>query len=118
MNQIVKIARQGDVVLTRVESLPAGLTEHPRDKLGRIVLAYGEKSGHSHAIRDKSVCGFRMAGSEEADYILVGGSGGSLNHEYENGGLAEHHPIMLDEGVYRVVRQQEYTPQAIVRAVD
>lgn len=112
-------ARQGDVALVKIAALPKGLTETKRDEHDRIVLAYGEKSGHAHAIRDKGVCGFSLAGSEEVDYVLVGGSGpATLNHEYVTGGLAEHHPITMDPGAYQVVRQVEYTPEAIVRAVD
>ena len=43
--------RQGDVLLVPVASLPAGCVEVPNDK-GRIVLAYGEVTGHAHAIAD------------------------------------------------------------------
>jgi hypothetical protein len=43
--------RQGDVLLTPVASLPAGCQAVPLDK-GRIVLAYGEVTGHAHAIAD------------------------------------------------------------------
>lgn len=111
--------RQGDVALVRVDSLPKGLEPTKRDHIGRIVLAYGEASGHSHAIRDSHVTGFRMAGSEEVDYIEVGGSGAAtLNHEYESGKQAEHHALDLPPGAYKVVRQQEYSPEAIRRVVD
>lgn len=111
--------RQGDVALVKVETIPAGFVDAPRDPLGRIVLAYGESSGHAHAIRDKGVCGFRIAGSEDVDYVLVGGSGATLAHEYESGQLAEHQPLSLEPGAYRVVRQREYVaPQVERRAVD
>ena len=43
--------RQGDVGLIPVASLPDGAKKVPRDK-GRIVLAYGEVTGHAHAIYD------------------------------------------------------------------
>ncbi len=45
------IIRQGDVLLVPVKSLPIGAKEIPLDK-GRIVLAYGEVTGHAHAIDD------------------------------------------------------------------
>lgn len=45
------ILRQGDVLLTPIKALPAGCSEVPLDK-GRIVLAYGEVTGHAHAIAD------------------------------------------------------------------
>lgn len=43
--------RQGDVQLQPVDSLPAGCTEVPADG-NRIVLAYGQATGHAHAIYD------------------------------------------------------------------
>lgn len=123
---IATTARQGDVMLIRVDTLPDGLVETQRDKLGRIVLAHGEHSGHGHAIRERNVTSLRMAGTEPdptgvsggVDYILVGGSGATLAHEYENGQIAEHQPITLPPGAYRVVLQREYSPQGIQRAMD
>lgn len=124
MNMIDKIARQGDVLIERVNALPSGLKEAPRDKYGHIVLALGEHSGHRHAIRDENVTSFlvetaeRSALSADVDYILVGGSGATLNHEYVSGLKADHEPISLAPGVYRIVGQRQYSPEAIKRAVD
>lgn len=127
MNMIEKTARQGDVMLVRIDQLPEGLIETKRDRTGRIVLAHGEKSGHGHAIRDKHVSGFRLSTTMDdpsgvsggVDYILVGGSGcATLNHEYESGTMAEHHPIGLPPGTYKIALQREYSPSAIVRAQD
>ena len=121
---IDRIARQGDVLLERIDALPAGLKEAPRDKHGHIVLALGESSGHRHAIRDANVTSFlvetaeRSALSADVDYILVGGSGATLNHEYVSGVKADHEPVSLAPGAYRVVGQRVYAPSAIVRAVD
>ena len=44
------LVRQGDVLLIRVAALPSVLTERPTDA-GRVVLAYGEVTGHAHAVR-------------------------------------------------------------------
>lgn len=126
MNIINKTARQGDVMLVRVDKLPDGLIPTKRDQHGRIVLAHGEQSGHGHAIRDKGVCSFRLASTTDdptgvhggVDYIEVSGGGATLSHEYPSGQMAEHHPITLPDGVYRVALQRAYTPQAIVRAQD
>jgi|SRR5579859_2708039 len=119
MTIIEKKARQGDVLLTRVKALPEGVYAAKRDGLGRIVLARGEAHDHTHAIRDRHACGFRLAGSEEVDYVEVGGSGpATLAHEYSSGVMAEHHPLTLPPGVYKVTRQREYSPKGIVRVVD
>lgn len=43
--------RQGDVLLQAIDKLPAGCSEIKPDG-NRIVLAYGEVTGHAHAIYD------------------------------------------------------------------
>src|SRR3954453_10783779 len=42
--------RQGDVLIARIDEVPEDLEAVPRDK-GRVVLAYGEVTGHAHAVR-------------------------------------------------------------------
>lgn len=120
-----QIIRQGDVLLQRIDELPAGLTEAKRDEHGHIVLALGELSGHRHAIRDKHVTSFLVPTSErdaslsaDVDYILVGGSGATLNHELISGIKADHEPVSLAPGAYRVIGQRQYHPKAIQRATD
>jgi hypothetical protein len=46
--------RQGDVLVQRVTSIPEGDTAVARDN-GRVVLAYGEVTGHAHAIAEAEV---------------------------------------------------------------
>lgn len=41
--------RQGDVLIRPVASIPDGLKKVPLDK-GRVILAYGEVTGHAHAV--------------------------------------------------------------------
>lgn len=121
---IETIARQGDVLLVRVDKLPPKVKEAKRDEHGHIVLALGETSGHRHAIRDENVTSFlletaeRDALSADVDYILVGGSGATLNHEYVSGRKADHEPVFLSPGTYRVIGQRQYSPEEIVRATD
>ncbi len=110
-------ARQGDIHIEHIAALPAGLIEAGRDDLGRVVLARGEAHDHTHAIRDRLFCGFRAAGSEGVDYIEVSGAGATLNHEFSSGDKADHEPIGLAPGVYRVTRQREYVAPAIERFV-
>lgn len=113
---IDKVARQGDVLIERIDALPIGLSKAKRDAHGRIVLALGETSGHGHAIRERHVTGLRMAGSEDVDYIEVGGSEpATLRHEFASGAHAEHEAIVLPPGTYRVVRQREYVAPNIER---
>lgn len=93
--------RQGDVLLVRVEeevkSRPHRVVE--RDH-GRIVLAYGEATGHAHAIAEAEA---ELIELETGERFLVTPRGVSLRHE-------EHAAIELPAGAYRVVRQREYVP--------
>jgi hypothetical protein len=114
----VRIARQGDVLVERIDALPEGVVPAPRDALGRVVLAYGESHGHAHAFRDPVVCGFRLAGTEDVDWVEVGGAGATLTHEFASGEQADHEPVALEPGVYRVRRQREYDPFQDRRALD
>jgi hypothetical protein len=103
--------RQGDILLIPIQALPERLVAVTRDD-GRVVLAYGEATGHAHAIHARGAALFREDGS------LPGGSmflrlaeAAELRHE-------EHAPIALPSGLYRVVRQREYAPDAVRNVED
>lgn len=102
-------ARQGDVYLERVNSLPKGATEVPRDA-GRIVLAYGEVTGHAHAISDGPDMAvlFQVAG--DPNMYLKTSKPVTLRHE-------EHSPIKIGKGTFRIIRQREYVPGELPRNV-
>lgn len=101
------MVRQGDVLLLPVGAIPGTAKKGERDK-GRIVLAYGEISGHAHAITEEAV---QLLEHEGARYLRVPEKGASLKHE-------EHREIALAPGEYRIVTQKEYTPKAIVNVLD
>lgn len=97
--------RQGDVLLVKVDGLPEGAVAQEVED--RIVLAYGEVTGHAHAVNMDSAVLYRSNGED----LLKVHKATALVHE-------EHSPIALDPGVYKVVRQREYTPQEIRRVSD
>ena len=99
--------RQGDVFVERVKSIPADLTPKTRDR-GRIVLAYGEVTGHAHAL-DETLA--ELFENQAGVLYLKLGEVGHLRHE-------EHATITLEPGVYRVTHQREYSPEAIRRVAD
>lgn len=90
--------RQGDVMLLKVAELPRGAQKQVPGE--RIVLAYGEVTGHAHAVPTEHAVLYR---AEDATYLNVLQPTG-LTHE-------EHTRIDLQPGVYRVVLQREYTPE-------
>lgn len=96
----MKQFRQGDVLLVRVDELPKERKDiTPGD---RIVLAYGEVTGHAHAIHEpRSKARLWDAGAERFLQVI---QQTTLRHE-------EHDPITLEPGIYKVVRQREYDPK-------
>lgn len=101
--------RQGDVLLQRVDEIPAGLKDVPLDK-GRVILAYGEVTGHAHAVEGEVT--FLAADLEELEErFLRVESEAQVVHE-------EHDTITLPPGDYRVVRQREYAPERPVYVAD
>jgi hypothetical protein len=137
--------RQGDVLIVPVAKLPAKskLTEVPREE-GRVVLAHGEVTGHSHAFARGGVEMYRT--ETDARFMRVGGSASidatrqaeaynlairfadlasarSLADRAEADGLAalrheEHKPVIHAPGAYQVIIQREYAPGAIRNVAD
>ena len=108
---MAKQYRHGDVFLCEVAEIPAGAKPVARDT-GRVVLAYGEVTGHAHAFgRASRVAMFRDDGSGGRRFIDVGAGGAELKHE-------EHTTIAVPEGRFEVVQQREYSPEAIRNVTD
>ncbi len=111
------IVRQGDVLVARIDALPANLKPIPREA-GRIVLAHGEVTGHAHAVFEPHATHF-SAPDESASapalaavtYLEVKEAMAALTHE-------EHATIQLPPGTYKVVRQREYSPAALRNVAD
>jgi hypothetical protein len=106
----MEIYRQGDVLIRRIGKLPKAIgPEVARDERGRVVLAAGEATGHHHAIEAREARLFRNEGSNICHLWL--GEPAVLGHE-------EHAAISLPAGAYEVIRQREYSPEAIRNVAD
>lgn len=101
MAGIGKHYRQGDVLLIKVDNLPEQATVARPDEEHRIVLAYGEVTGHAHALSTAHAVLFQSG----ADRYIEAKHGAALVHE-------EHSTIELEPGMYKVVRQREYIPES------
>lgn len=99
--------RQGDVLVERVENETKTGEEVPREN-GRVILAHGEVTGHAHAITESGVT---MRRDAEATELEIKEAVAMLTHD-------EHATIPLERGTYRVIRQREYTPEAIRNVAD
>jgi hypothetical protein len=128
-----KLYRQGDVLFCAIDKLPAGKTA----KRENGVVAYGEVTGHKHALADLNAAevleiddGLFVRVSDEG-LAIDADTGGQTGGPY--GGARrliertvrgatfvheEHGPITLPPGDYRVQIQREYTPEEIRNVVD
>ena len=123
----MKIYRQGDVAIIATKDRDCSkLQAVPRDA-GRIVLAYGEVTGHAHAIPsphaslyldDSTIAApdamqeiARLGGGLIPDRVLRADQPVRLLHE-------EHAPIDLPAGSYIVRIQREYSPQELRNVAD
>lgn len=107
--------RQGDVYLRSTRSRPSAEAKPVTDH-DRVILAYGEVTGHAHEVlADEEASGALPASAlfEEPDgaRFLIVNRPCTLRHE-------EHGPIALAPGAYRVVRQREYAPDEIRNVAD
>jgi hypothetical protein len=101
--------RQGDVLIKAVDRIPDGLKAVPLDK-GRVILAYGEVTGHCHAVIGDVE--FLAADLEDLEQrFLRVESEAQILHE-------EHNTITLPPGDYEVKRQREYTPTELRTVAD
>jgi hypothetical protein len=69
--------------------------------MGRLVLAYGEVTGHHHslALSDR-VAMFREDGSGSGLFLSVSdGDPAALEHQ-------EHKTLLINPGTYRIIRQR------------
>jgi len=102
------IFRQGDVLIERIRSLPDNLTAQ-KPINGRVILAYGEATGHHHSIDADAADWWKTA--DDGDQFVTVKEATEVVHQ-------EHSPILLKPGTYRVRRQREYQPAGIVNVAD
>lgn len=107
------IYRQGDVLLVMIDSLPKD-AEIVKNK-DRIVLAYGEVTGHAHAISVIEAIEFKAKPvpvfDVQAERFIQVTEKALLKHE-------EHATIELPKGDYAILQQRVYTPEEIKRVED
>lgn len=102
--------RQGDIFFQEIATIPEGLKPVPLDQ-GRVIVAYGEVTGHAHAVQgDVQFLAADIAELERA-FLTVEGEFAQVVHE-------EHDTITLPPGNYIVKRQREYAPEAPVWVAD
>jgi len=92
---MVKMYRQGDVLLKKIEKIPKGVEPKEDD-----IILKGEATGHAHRIENGTIY---TGGWPEVMYLEAEAEA-ALVHE-------EHNTIPIEAGVYEVIRQREYNPR-------
>lgn len=112
--------RQGDVLIVAVDKMPDDFSPVPREN-GAVVLAHGEATGHTHAVRAKNATLYaanpmspersRIPSPNADRFLRIVKRNVRLLHE-------EHGAIVIGPGIYKVIRQREYSPEAIRNVAD
>ncbi len=103
----VKMIRQGDVLLRRLDALPEDAVRFPLE--GPFVLAHGEETGHAHVLQDSEAVLYRLQPHGQRYVVLERAA--SLFHE-------EHPPVTVEPGVWEILTQREYVPERPGHTVD
>lgn len=105
-------AAQGDLLITKVDSLPKGLTKAKAEN-GKHVLAHSE-TGHHHTVLEKSA---QLLIDETNEFIAYLEVSNDVDVTHERS-FDTHAPLTLTPGNYEIRRQREYVPEGYRRAAD
>ena len=115
MKTLSTMYRQGDVLIVALAAMPKGVkAEKPDGK--RVVLAYGEVTGHAHALAARHVERFKPEAPVpfhdwQCERFLQVAVESPLHHE-------EHAAFPIPAGEHAVIQQREYHPTEIRRVAD
>ena len=98
--------QQGDVLIRRINAVPAGAAV----RHGRIILAEGEATGHCHETKEQE--GVTLYTLDEILYFVTDHEV-TVSHQ-------EHGPVTVSPGFYQIgiVREWDYTKHEVKRVVD
>lgn len=101
LGKFSKVYRHGDVIIFRLDQ--ANLEAFTMTPVNKLVLAYGEVTGHAHRLAGEVniAANAPEAGIEPVLFEVINKA--VLTHE-------EHDTIVLNKGVYLKVNQVEYDP--------
>jgi hypothetical protein len=110
--------RQGDVYLQPTTKKPSAQAKPVRDA-GRVILAYGEVTGHSHEVildaptidNPDPIAPMELFEEPDGSRLLVVRQPATLRHQ-------EHDPLTLALGTYRVIRQCEWSLDDVQQVAD
>lgn len=112
MNSFERQAAQGDILITRIDKMPAEVTTMDPEG-GNYVCAHSE-TGHHHVVRASEAKAFQHTENPFIMYLMVDNAA-SIDHLR---GFDTHGSLALTPGIYQINRQREYTPEGFRRAAD
>ena len=97
------------MLLRQISEMPADAQANPATiENGDVVLAHGEVTGHHHGVPMRHAGEFATGGGAR---ILMVKKPTALVHQ-------EHSAIPLKPGAFEIIRQCEYSPEAIRNVAD
>ena len=112
MKTFNKVCAQGDIYITRIKALPAGVVPVPAED-GRVIVTHSE-TGHHHVMLAERTKAFKLPDSI-MDIFLTVEKGDTLQHLRPHD---THEAIKFGPGIYHVRRQREYVPEGFRRVED
>ena len=105
----MKLYQQGDVLIESCDGVPSD-AKKVIGKDGLFVLAYGEVTGHKHAIEAVADVEFM---EKDGLFYIVNKKTVTVKHE-------EHNPVMIPPGIWRVrgVREYDHFQEEARRVID
>jgi len=109
MKKFNDMAAQGDILIRRIDSLPAGLVEEgtSKEESGKFIVAHSE-TGHHHVIDRKGTKFYTDPKNSMVAYIIVAKEFADLIHKRA---FDTHEALRLTPGTYEVRRQREWAPE-------
>lgn len=116
MKTFKNCAAQGDVLITRIQSLPENAVKVQRTS-DTYVVAHSE-TGHHHVLDSNKVDFYHAMNDDSVNEFV---SYLKVNEDVELRhlrGFDTHESISIGEGLYRLNHQREYTPEGFRKAAD
>ena len=115
---IIQIA-QGDLLFTEVELTKSDL-DRTCTQLSTKVVAFGEKTGHSHQIFGRGILYAASLLRPSPSFFVAEEDGVEIRQEGTKPDEPKHENAVFPKGVYSVIqqRQVDYAKQAEERAAD
>ena len=117
MKTFKNFAAQGDLLLRRIDKLPAGVKPMASEK-GQFIVAHSETQ-HHHVIAERPGVKVYVTDDPMVSYLEVVEATDKMEALLEHlRGHDTHETIAIPPGVYELRRQREYTPEGWRQVAD